>query len=198
LEDSQTITHDNKLIYLIQYHCNKLNITTKEEISLTITGKMWKKAEEQKEAIWRYYTKSETKLLFKDQFSLGWLSTDTTGIIENDRRTWFHPPRNNQYFLTEIAPFPDFRKKCKVGDQYSSIIFIGSGFGPWESKKVKSNYSITSIEKGIEDSLWKIKAISEIEGKTNRCEFIFSDKRGFILLSYAFFNGDSLTMKLEK
>lgn len=196
--DGQIFTHDKKLIYLIQYHFNELNITTNEKISLTITGNMWKKAAEQKEAIWQYYTKSETKILFSDQFSLGWLSTDTTGIIENDKRIWLHPPRNNQYLLTEIAPFPDFRKKSKVGDQYSSITFIGSGFGPWDGKKVKSTYSITNIDKVIEDSLWTIKAISEIEGEINNCEFIFSDKRGFILLSYSFFNGDSLTMKLEK
>jgi hypothetical protein len=196
--DGQIFTNDKNMIYLIQYHCNKLNVTTNEKISLIITGNMWKKVAEQKEAIWQYYTTPETKLLFKDQSSLGWLSVDTTGIIENEKRIWLHPPRNNQYLLTEIAPFPDFRKKSKVADQYSSITFIGLGFGPWDGKKLKSTYSITNIGKEIEDSIWTINASSEIDGKTNNCEFIFSDKRGFISLSYSFFNGDSLTMKLEK
>ena len=196
--NGQIFTHDRKFIYIVQYHQNEHNITTDEEISLTITGKMWKVSAEQKESIWQYYTKSETQHLFKDQFSLGWFSSDTTGIIENDKKIWLHPPRHNQYLLMEIAPFPDFRKKSKVGDQYSSITFIGSGFGPWEGKKVKSTYSITNIDKGKEDSLWTINAISEVEGKTNNCEFIFSDKRGFISLSYSFFNGDRITMKLKK
>jgi hypothetical protein len=43
-----------------------------------------------------------------------------------------------------------------------------------------------------------IKGNSEMDGKINNCEFIFSDMRGFIFLSYTFFNGDSLTMKLEE
>jgi hypothetical protein len=165
---------------------------------LTITGTVWKSSAGQKESVWHYFTKPETKQLFKDQFSLGWLSDDTTGMIENDNKVWLHPPRHNQYLLTETAPFPDFRKNSKAGDSYSSVTFIGAGFGPWEGKKVKSTYSITNSGKGTEDSVWTIKALSEIEGKTNTCEFIFSDKRGFISLVYSFFNGDRLTMKLKE
>jgi len=195
--DGQIFTQDKEFIYLVQYHQNKLNLTTNEKISLTITGNLWKQAIEQKEAIWQYHTKSKTKLLFKDQFSLGWIPTDTTGIIENNKKVWIHPPRNNQYTLTEIAPFPDFRKNKNVGDSYSSITFMGKGLGPWNGEKVKCNYSVTTIGKGIEDSLWTIKATSEFAGKINNCEFIFSDIRGFISMSYSFFNGDSMTMKLE-
>ena len=194
--DGQICTNDKEFIYVVQYHNNELDITTNENISLTITGNKWKKATEQKEAIWKYYPKSKTKLMFKDQFSLGWFSTDTTGIIENDKKIWFHPPRNNQYTLTEIAPFPDFRKNKKVGDSYSSVTLMGAGLGPWQGKKVKCNYSIATVDKGIEDSLWTIKATSEFDGKINNCEFIFSDKKGFISLSYLFFNGDCMKMKL--
>ena len=195
--DANVFTKNKEFVYLVQYHQNELDITTNEKISLSITGNMWKKAAEQKEAIWHYQTKSKTKLRFKDQFSLGWLLTDTTGIIENEKKIWLHPPRNNQYTLTEIAPFPDFRKNKKVGDTYSSVTFLGSGLGPWNGKKVKCNYSISNICKGIDDSLWTIMATSEIEGKLNNCEFIFSDSRGFIYMNYSFFNGDSMKMELK-
>ncbi len=195
--DSQIFTQGKIFIYTIQYHQRELNITTNETISLAITGNGWRNATEQKEAIWHYHTRSKTRLKFKDQFSLGWLSTDTTGIIENDHKIWLHPPRNNQYTLTETAPFPDFRQNKNIGDSYSSITFMGTGLGPWKGKKVKSNYSITNICKGTADSLWTIKAASEVEGKINNCEFIFSDKRGFISLFYSFFNGDSMTMQLK-
>jgi hypothetical protein len=198
IEAGQLFTRDKKFIFAVKYYQRELNITTNEEVSLVITGKMWTVDPGQKEAIWQYHTKPGTGLLFKDQFSIGWCSTDTTGIIENDTKIWFHPPRHNQYLLTEIAPFPDFRKNMRVGNSYSMITFIGNGFGPWEGKKVKSYYSVTNIEKGTEDSLWTIKAESEIEGKTNNSEFIFSNKRGFISLSYYFYNGDSMTMKLEE
>jgi hypothetical protein len=176
-EQDQLFTRERKFLYAVKYYQRELNITTNEEISLLVTGNRWKVAADQKEAIWQYHTKPGTRELFKDQYSIGWLLADTTGIIENDTRIWFHPPRHNQYLLTEIAPFPDFRKNMKVGSSYSMITFIGKGFGPWEGKKVKSYYSVTNIQKGTEDSLWTIKADSEIEGKTNNGEFIFSNKR---------------------
>jgi len=195
--DHEIFTKNKEFIYLVQYHQNELAITTNERISLTITGNAWKNASNQKEAIWKYQTKSKTKMIFKDQFSLGWLPVDTTGVIENDKKIWLHPPRNNQYTLTELAPFPDFRKNKKVGDSYSSITFMGDGLGSWKGKKVKCNYLITNINKGKEDSLWTIKGTSEFEGKINNCEFIFSNIRGFISLSYSFFNGDSMIMQLK-
>jgi hypothetical protein len=196
--NAKVFTKNKEFVYLVQYHQNELDITTNEKISLSITGNLWKKAAEQKEAIWHYQTKSKTKITFKDQFSLGWLFTDTTGVVENETKIWLHPPRNNQYTLTEIAPFPDFRKNKKVGDTYSSVTLLGSGLGPWNGKKVKCNYSISNVCKGMEDSLWTIKGISEIEGKQNNCEFIFSDRRGFIKMTYSFFNGNSMKMELKK
>lgn len=198
LRDTSIFTKNREFVYLVQYHQNELGITTNEKIPLTITGNVWKRAIEQKEAIWQYHTESKTKQKFNDQFSLGWLLTDTTGLIENEKKIWLHPPRNNQYTLTEIAPFPDFRKNKRVGDTYSSVTFLGSGLGPWSGKKVICNYSISNLCKGIEDSLWTIKATSEIEGKLNSCEFIFSHRNGFISISYTFFNGDSMKMELKK
>ena len=140
--DANVFTKNKEFVYLVQYHQNELDITTNEKISLSITGNMWKKAAEQKEAIWH-------------------------------------------------------RKNKKVGDTYSSVTFLGSGLGPWNGKKVKCNYSISNICKGIDDSLWTIMATSEIEGKLNNCEFIFSDSRGFIYMNYSFFNGDSMKMELK-
>jgi len=198
LGNGRIFSHSKKFIYEVQYYSNELNITTNEIISLNITGNLWKRSSEHQEAIWQYNAKPNTELSFKNQFSLGWLTRDTTGIIENDKKFWMHPPRHNQYLLTEISPFPDFRKNCEVGDHYSSITYVGSGLGPWEGKKVKCTYSIVKFDKRNEDSVWTIKAISEIEGKINNCEFIFSNKKGFTSMSYLFFNGDRMTMKLKK
>ena len=60
-----------------------------------------------KEVIWKYATKKKTQTILKDQFSLGWTTNDTTGMIENEQKTWIHPPRHNQYTMNEIAPFPE-------------------------------------------------------------------------------------------
>jgi hypothetical protein len=44
---------------------------------------------------------------------------------------------------------------------------------------------------------WIIKATSEFDGKTNKCEFILSEKKGFVSLVYDFFNGDKMIMKYQ-
>jgi hypothetical protein len=184
--------------YNVHYYQQKQNLSTDETIFLEITGRKWKNSEDQSEAIWKYQTKPETQKKFKDQFSIGWLSADTTGIIENKEKIWIHPPGHNQYSLTEIAPFPDFRKNQKIGDTYNSILWVGSGWGDWTGKKIKTQYVISDKREEAVDTFWTIKATSEIDGRYSSCEFILSGKNGFVFLEYNFYNGDKMTMTLRK
>jgi len=184
--------------YNTQYFQSKQNLKTEETIYLTITGRKWKNSEDQSEAIWNYKTKPETQKKFQNQFSIGWLSADTTGIMENKDKIWIHPPRHNQYSLTEIAPFPDFRKNQKSGDTYFSLLHIGSGWGEWTGKKVKTQYIISDIKEEADDTFWTIKATSEIDSRYSSSEFILSGKKGFVSLEYNFYNGDKMTMVLKK
>jgi hypothetical protein len=195
---SQIYANEKVIKYNIEYIQSKNHLKTEETISLTITGKKRKNDENQLEVIWSYNTKPKTQKKFQDQFSIGWFSTDTTGIIENETKIWLHPPRHNQYTLTEIAPFPDFRKNLIIGDTYNSFLYIGSGFGEWAGKKIKSIYVIKNVTVEQGDAFWTIIANSELDGKTNSCEFILSEKQGFVSLVYNFFNGDKMIMKLKE
>ena len=194
----QIYTNEKVIEYGVDYLQSKNKLKTEETIYLTITGKKWKNDENQSEAVWTYNPKPNTKEKFQDQFSIGWFSTDTTGLIENENKIWLHPPRHNQYALTETAPFPDFRKNQKPGDTYNTVLYIGSGFGEWAGRKIKSNYIIENIRLEPGDTFWTIIAGAELDGKTNSCEFIFSEKKGFISLNYKFFNGDTMIMKMKE
>lgn len=79
--------------------------------------------------------------------------------------------------MTEIAPFPDFRKNLKIGDTYNSFLWIGAGWGNWTGKEIKSKYVIADVEKEEDDTLWTIDATSELAGKTSNCRFILSEKK---------------------
>jgi len=193
----QIYTADKKFDFDIKYFESRENEATQEIISLTITGRKWKHSEKQLEGIWTYFAKPTTKKKFQKQKSIGWFKVDTTGIIENEEKVWLHPPRHNQYLLTEIAPFPDFRKNLKVGESYSTVLMIGSGFGNWADKKVKATYVIKDEKQQANDTLWTIEASSQLDGEKNTCKFIFSAKRGFVLLDYSFYNGDTLTIKIN-
>jgi hypothetical protein len=194
----QIFARDTVIEYSIEYLQSKDQLKTEESIFLTITGRKWEKDEKQLEVIWTYHTMPETRKKFQDQFSIGWFSVDTTGTIENETKVWLHPPRHNQYSLTEIAPFPDFRKNLTKGDTYSSILFIGSGFGEWNGRKIKSIYVIEDVRIELGDTIRTIKAHSELNGKSNSFMFVFSEKRGFTCLHYEFFNGDTMTMRMKE
>jgi hypothetical protein len=68
--DNQIFKTAKCFLYSIQYHQNELKITTNEKISLTITGNAWKNSSNQEAAIWKYESKSKTKLVLKDQLTL--------------------------------------------------------------------------------------------------------------------------------
>ena len=196
--NGQIFISGKKFDYNVHYFQSDKKITVNESLKFSISGQNWKQDMSQKEAIWEYATKKKTKEIFRDQFSLGWITIDTTGVIENDQKIWIHPPRHNQYTMNEIAPFPDVRKKYKVGDSYQSILFIGNGFGIWSGKKCKNIYNIISIDQERTDTIWTINSKSEIDGKTNMLVFKFSSERGFISFDYSFFNGDKETLILKE
>jgi len=194
----QIYTPGKDFVFDVQYYQSDHKITTNEIISLSITGRNWSDTQDQKEAIWNYQSNPKPKSQFKDHFSLGWTKYDTTGFIENDKKLWLHPPRHNQYTFNEIAPFPDFRRNLKAGDTYQSILYIGNGFGEWTGGKIRCTYEILRKDQDSADTVWTISAKSEFDGKTNILKMIFSEKRGFILMDYSFFNGDKETVKLKE
>jgi hypothetical protein len=194
----QASSVEKNIVYTIYYFQKSQNLRTKETIYLKITGKKWSQSDAQAEAIWNYTTDPKTRLRFHNQFSIGWLQSDTTGIIDNNKRLWIHPPRHNQYSLTEIAPFPDFRKELHVGDKYTAILLMGNGFGVWANKKIKSTYTLVSVKKKKKDTIWTIAANSGFDEKNSHSEFIFSEQEGFVSITYYFYNGDKMIMKLIK
>jgi hypothetical protein len=168
---------------------------THEKLILSVENKKWKADPSQIQAVWEYFTETGVKEKFKDHFSIGWVNSDTTGLIDNESKTWIHPPRHNQYSLTEVAPFPDFRKNRNVGFKYSSIILFGGGFGPWSGQKSKNEYELTGMKVISGDSLWFVDSRSACNDTCNYCFFIYSQNLGFVYIVYEFFNKDKMIMK---
>ncbi len=40
---------------------------------------------------------------------------ETTGLVENERNIWMHPPRERFFMITEINPFPYIKMPLKIG-----------------------------------------------------------------------------------
>ena len=195
---AQIYTVPHQFIFNAVYYQKENNITSEEIITFTTTGLPWKADSQQVEGVWKYTAKKKTKKLFVGQKSLAWTDSSPTGVIENNDKTWLHPPRQNQYMLTEIAPFPECRKDYKTGQGFTTLLQINFGWGDWDGKEIYFDYKVTNITVNTGDTLWTIAASSELEKKKNTCTFIFNNKKGFTLLEYHFYNGDTLIMKLQE
>jgi len=131
--------HGRNLIYKairINSHGDTLANTI---ISLKPDGTGWGSpaASLQSQIIYEYhYTKQDSidhlEELTKVVTSNFWIRRDTTGVIENDEKVWLHPIRNNEFFKTEIAPFPEVIfpiSKQSMIDRPESKIYILNSWG---------------------------------------------------------------------
>lgn len=128
-----------------------------------------------------------------------------SGVIENERNIWMHPPRDKYFKILEISPFPYIKSPYKVGNSWNWSLEIGEYWSDprWKTWKgtITNNYSYKIVDlRTIKTPLGKIKcyvvegvAESEI-GKTKLISF-FSPEFGFVKLNYQ--NIDDTRTNLE-
>jgi hypothetical protein len=129
-----------------------------------------------------------------------------SGVIENEKNIWMHPPRDGLFRILELNPFPYIQAPYQVGREWNWALSIGSH---WSDKRWKEwqgrinnmyHYQITSL-KEINTRLGKIScyeisstAQSEL-GKTALVAY-FNEKHGFVKLIYTNIDGSKLTLDL--
>ncbi|MCB0838426.1 MAG: hypothetical protein KDE26_14405 [Bacteroidetes bacterium] len=128
-----------------------------------------------------------------------------TGVIDNEKNVWIHPPRSKLFRILEINPLPFIQTPYKIGNMWNWSLEIGSAWGDerwktWEgSIKNKYEYEITdkkkiNIEIGeIECYVVQSTARSSI-GQTHLTAY-FNKEIGFVKLDYT--NIDSTRIALE-
>ena len=130
------------------------------------------------------------------------MNTDSTGGIENEAKLWIHPPRNNQFTLTETAPFPRVEYPCELNKQYTGGLFIGRGWGDWENSHIHCKYLITGkkmIKVGsIEYPSWIIQSESDSNLGRSTLNMAFNENIGFLNFYYHFYNNIRIIIDLIK
>lgn len=133
---------------------------------------------------------------------------EKSGIIENKMNVWLHPPRSNQFRMTEINPFPYIKRPYEVGNTWTWDLEIGDQWGNWLWKEWNGNiknqcfYTITGKEI-ISSAFGKIlcyvvKSNAESEIGSTSLTAYFSEKFGFVKLFYTNIDGSELVMNLVK
>ena len=129
----------------------------------------------------------------------------TSGVIENEKNVWIHPPRDRFFRILEINPFPFIQAPYEIGNKWNWSLKIGSFWGDsrWKTwdESIENKYIYEIIDKK------KIKlAIGEFEcyviqstakssiGQTHLTAY-FNMEIGFVKLEYT--NIDSTKTILE-
>ncbi|MDI3479148.1 MAG: hypothetical protein PWQ14_294 [Rikenellaceae bacterium] len=127
-------------------------------------------------------------------------SEEITGIIENEKRLWIHPPRFDDYFeFTEYSAFPEIRKPISINNKWGTQLMLGTYADKEMGNKMTLEYSIINIDTiNTSPTIINVKILGK--GKsglgTYTCEMDFHEKKGFTKLTYLKQNNEKLIIQL--
>lgn len=128
-----------------------------------------------------------------------------SGVIENEKNIWIHPPRDKYFRILELNPFPFIQAPYEIGNTWDWSLTIGSSWGDkrwktWEGNITNTyQYEITD-KRTIKTDLGKIECFEIQSTATSRIGStqlvaLFSPIYGFVSLDYT--NIDSTRTLLE-
>lgn len=131
----------------------------------------------------------------------------STGLVENEKNIWFHPPRFGFLRALETCPFPYIKLNEQTGYKWKDEMLISEywadkRWGIWKEKLLlKYDYVIIG-EETVETKFGTLKATkiyatatSEI-GKSSLTLY-FNEKYGFVKFEYILFNGIKINLDLK-
>jgi hypothetical protein len=134
--------------------------------------------------------------------------TERTGLVENKRNIWLHPPRTYSFKILELAPFPYVKSPYKKGHTWKWALTIGdvyadTNYATWKGQiQNKCKYKIVDTNVIIQTDFgdlpcYKIISVAKNPlGKTYLTSY-FNLKYGFVRLEYVNINGSTLIIQLQ-
>ena len=133
-----------------------------------------------------------------------WNNIDTTGVIENASVIDMHPFRNNEFFKTELAPFPRVYLPLSgsKNQSFKGATHIMSNWGWYNNTETKCQTDYF----GVSNRTYPI--IGEIEchkyqgsGDNSRygvstIEYYYNEEFGFTEMNYKTYDGDKIEFKI--
>ncbi len=134
--------------------------------------------------------------------------TSISGIIENEKNVWMHPPRDKYFSILELNPFPYIQTPFEVGNKWKWNLEIGDYWadkrwltwkGGIENKYV---YEITDKKK-MNTPFGKLECYTIDATATSRLgetklTSLFNTEYGFIKLLYVNIDGSKTKLQLNK
>ena len=136
-------------------------------------------------------------------------NNEMTGIIENKKNIWIHPPRMGLFQILEMAPFPfinwDTLKKNKpwtwsltYGSHYANPLWM-TWQGNINSKTTYIPNGIKKIQTPLGDlACYEINSTSHSRLGNTQLKFFFNETYGFVRLEYVNIDQSKIILNLEK
>ena len=134
-------------------------------------------------------------------------NNEMTGVIENRKNLWLHPPRTGLFSVLELNPFPYVKQPLKVGAEWTWQLAFGEQWADkrwlvWKGKnenairyKVTGKSLITSKLGTLTCYVVESEAASAL-GSTKLVAY-YNTKLGFVRLAYTNIDQSSLTLELQ-
>lgn len=133
---------------------------------------------------------------------------EITGLIENERNVWMHPPRQMMFRILELNPFPFIQAPFEIGTSWEWNYLRPNGeewsderWLVWEGDlQLNCEYEITDLVR-INSSFgeiecYEITALCHNDFGTTKLIAYFNIKYGFVTLNYTNINNTKTTIKL--
>ena len=137
-------------------------------------------------------------------------NTDYTisGVVENYRNVWMHPPREALFKILELNPFPFIQEPYEVGKSWDWELDISNEWGDprwitWEGL-IKNIYQYKIVDKKViptklgELNCFIIEASAKNELGKSLLTAAFNEEYGFVDLDYTNIDGSKMRLELSK
>lgn len=134
------------------------------------------------------------------------LVNEATGVIENEKNIWLHPPRSNMFKVLELNPFPFIQAPYEQGNTWEWSLKIGDA---WADKRWKNwegmienhyQYEITDF-RNVKTALgnlecFEVSATAKSRIGQTKLKSYFHRQHGFVKLEYTNIDSSRLVMEL--
>lgn len=135
------------------------------------------------------------------------LHSTETGLVENSKNIWMHPPRAKLFAILELNPFPYVKYPLKVGETWEWSLKIG---GHWSDKRwkvwsgsIENKYQYKIVGKEMVQTdfgaldCYVIESHAKSELGITKLVSYFNEQYGFVKLDYSNINNSKLEIKLK-
>jgi hypothetical protein len=128
------------------------------------------------------------------------------GVVEDDSTLWSHPPRDGEYRVLELSPYPYLKFPLRRGKRWTDSLAVGAWYGNpawavWQGDMwVTSTYTVQG-QKPLHTPFglllcWVIEATATCAKGASTLEIWYHPQYGFVRLNYQTINHKILDLGL--